>query len=252
MLETLGVVQVPQEAVAFRNHLTRHLAGKTLLEWIVRRVTDSQRLDGVIVVLSATESDQQLAELVPADIPVFYGAETDNLSRVCAALERFPARGLVNVRVNAPFIDPVLIDRLVTTAEANPSSDYISYCAQGGRPAILSPVGVYAEWIRVKSLRKANLEAKQSRDRDEVTRYLYSHPERFNLRLIPAPAELDRDDVRLVLDSEEDWEHTQTIVEALGADEVVDWQRIARLLSHQPALRERMAELNRGMACSAN
>ncbi|MDZ7617457.1 MAG: hypothetical protein U1E05_10655, partial [Patescibacteria group bacterium] len=81
-------------------------------------------------------------------------------------------------------------------------------------------------------------------DRKHVTRYIYSHPERFQLRLIPAPREIDRDDVRLTLSGDEDWEHTLAIYDALGP-EGLDWQRIALLLDHQPGLRHRMAALNR-------
>ena len=86
--------------------------------------------------------------------------------------------------------------------------------------------------------------ARSQFDREHVTRYLYSHPEKFNLRLIPAPAEIDREDVRLTVDLDEDWDHALAIYEALGPERL-DWQRIARLLDHQPALRSRMAALNR-------
>jgi spore coat polysaccharide biosynthesis protein SpsF (cytidylyltransferase family) len=69
----------------------------------------------------------------------------------------------------------------------------------------------------------------------------------FNVRLIPLPPELDRDDLRLKIDFEEDWEHAQVIFEALGHDEW-DWQHVADLLDSQPALRKRMAVLNRAKA----
>ena len=64
------------------------------------------------------------------------------------------------------------------------------------------------------------------------------------MRLIPIPVELDRDDVRLTIGVDEDWEHAQEILEALGPDEL-DWQRIANLLAAQPGMREKMANLNR-------
>jgi len=51
----------------------------------------------------------------------------------------------------------------------------------------------------------------------------------------------------LTVDIEEDWDHALAIFEALGP-EAMDWQRIAKLLDHQPDLRRRMAALNR--ACS--
>jgi spore coat polysaccharide biosynthesis protein SpsF (cytidylyltransferase family) len=50
--------------------------------------------------------------------------------------------------------------------------------------------------------------------------------------------------VRLTIDLDEDWDHALAIYEALGPERL-DWQRIARLLDHQPALRSRMAALNR-------
>jgi spore coat polysaccharide biosynthesis protein SpsF (cytidylyltransferase family) len=132
----------------------------------------------------------------------------------------------------------------VTTASVHPACDYISFSSRDGQPAIQSPLGIFAEWCSAEALRKAHRQATSAADRAQVTRYLYSHPEKFHVRLIPVPAELDREDVRLRLDGEEDWEHTQAIYEALGTDEC-DWRRIAGLLAHQPNLRRRMAVLNR-------
>ena len=94
------------------------------------------------------------------------------------------------------------------------------------------------------ALHKAARHAKHPEEREHVTRFIYSHPEKFNIRLIPAPAEIDRDDVRLSVEMEEDWDHVLTIYEALGPEKM-DWRRISHLLDQQPALRSRMAALNR-------
>ncbi len=244
MLKTLGIVQACFGSPRFRCIVHRKLGGQSLLEWVVRRVTDSTRLDGVIVVACDTAEHRFVRDLVPMDVPVFVGSQPDALGRFAGALEAYPAEAVVRVRGDTPFIDPGLIDRLVTTARDNANCDYVSYCSRDGRPAILSPVGVYAEWFRAAALRRAARASKNGADREHVTRYIYSHPEKFNLRLIPAPPQIDRDDVRLTVDIEEDWDHALAIFEALGP-EALDWQRIADLLDHQPALRERMAVLNR-------
>ena len=244
MLGTLGIVQACQTPHEPSGYLRRRLGGRPLLEWVIRRVTDSTRLDGVIVVACDAPEHRFVAELVPMDVPVFVGDRVDPLERFSRALEQYPARSVVRVRGDNPFVDPVLIDRLVRTAEAHPECDYVSYMSADGRPAILSPVGVYAEWLRASALHKAARVAKDPSDRAHVTRYIYSHPERFRLRLVPAPPEIDRDDVRLTIDGEEDWEHALAIYDALGPD-CLDWQRIAVLLDHQPVLRSRMAALNR-------
>jgi spore coat polysaccharide biosynthesis protein SpsF len=247
MLKHLGIVQACLHSQRFRGNALRKLGGRSILEWAIRRVTDSMRLDGVIVVACESEDRDALNRLVPSDVPVFCGQGADALARFSKALEKYPAEAVVHVRGENLFIDPGLIDRLVCTAESHPNCDYVGYCSRDGRPAILSPVGVYAEWFRASALRKADRLATDELDRQDVTRYIYTHPETFNLRLVPAPSEIDREDVRLTVDIEEDWDHALMMFEALGA-EFWDLKRITRLLDHQPAMRHRMAALNRAHA----
>jgi spore coat polysaccharide biosynthesis protein SpsF len=247
MLTTLGVIQAcfPDDTV--RAKVSRRVRGRTILERVVRRVTDSERLGGVIVVTDNSPENAFVLREVPLDVPVYAGHQADPLGRFAGALDKYQAESVVRVRGENPFVDPGLIDRLVTVAECHVDCDYIGYCSRDGRPAILSPVGVYAEWFKTSALRRAARSAKKPEDRRDVTRYIYSHPEKFKVRLIPAPSQIDREDVRLTVDIPEDWDHAVAILEALGSDEF-DWQRIADLLDHHPSLRKRMADLNREYA----
>jgi len=244
MLNTLGIVEVRSNSDLPRLTACRRLGGKSLLEWVVRRMTESQLLSGVIVLAPQLAEADELADLVPCNVPLVVSDKSDAVARFADALDQYASDSVVHVGVEHPFIDPVLIDRLVTTAANHPQSDYIGYRSRSGRPAVRSPVGGIGEWIQSTALVRADREATDPMQRDHVTGYIHAHPERFNLRLIPIPPELDREDVRLTIGGEEDWEHAQTIFEALGPEEM-DYQRIADLLDHQPALRERMAVLNR-------
>jgi spore coat polysaccharide biosynthesis protein SpsF len=245
MLKTLGIVQASFGAQRSRCHC-RRLYGQTVLEWVIRRATESMQLDGVIVMASEAAESSFLRNLVPSDIPLFVSKESDALGSFVRALEEYPAESLVRVRGDNPFVDPTLIDRLVKAAQTHAGCDYASFCVRDGRPAIHSPVGICAEWFRAAALRKASRAKLTPDDREHVTQYICAHPEKFQLRLIPAPEEIDRDDVRLTIDLEEDWEHALAIFEAI-APESMDWRRIADLLDHQPALRSRMAALNRAL-----
>lgn len=247
MLKTLGIVEACFQSPLERSRASRKLGGKSVLEWIVRRATDCVRLGGVIVVTTDDPENQFLSKLVPSDVPLFVARKRDALGCLAAAVEQYPAHEAVRIGTSYPFIDPLLIDRLVVAATAQDEFDYVGYCSRDGRPAILSPVGVCAEWFRAEAIRLASRQAKTRQDREEPTRYLYSHPETFRVRLIPVPEQIDRDDVRLCVDIEEDFDHAVAIFEALGPEEL-DYHRIARLLHQQPALRLRMAALNRTAA----
>ena len=242
-MNTLGIVHVPRGLKNRTSKVARRIGGKSLLEMVVRRVTDCQRLDRVVVVLGDARQEADVARLVPPDVELFDGSQGDALARFAAAAGQLGAQGVVRVCADNLFVDPELVDRLVSTADAHPNCDYIGYCRGDGRPAILSQVGVPAEWCAAAALDRASREASLPADRQNVTSYLFGHPELFTVRLVRLPLELDRDDLRLKVDLEEDWEHAQVIYDALGNDEW-DWRRVADLLDHQPAMRRRMAVLN--------
>jgi spore coat polysaccharide biosynthesis protein SpsF len=242
MLNTLGIIEVRREG-GHNWGIERKLGGKSILEWIVRRATDCQRLDAVVVLCSDGD-DASVRSLVPPDVEVLSSGTRDPLAATVAVCKRLGAHSLVHISADNPFLDPVLIDRLVSTADAHPNCDYIGYCLGDGRPAILTHLGVLAEWCSVAALQRASQAATAVGERCPVTAYLYGHPELFSVRLLPLPAELDREDVRFRINGEEDWEHAQVIYEALGHEDW-DWRRVTELLHSQPALRNRMADLNR-------
>jgi spore coat polysaccharide biosynthesis protein SpsF len=248
MSGTLGIVEVPsvgsgRDQGAKLTPAARRFGDSSLLEWVVRRITDSLLLDQLAVLVDGRLSETVLG-LVPTDVPVYVGRQIDALSRFAAAVRHYDADQVVRVSLASPFVDPSLIDRLICTATAHPGSDYIGYVANRGGPAVLLRLGVFAEWCRAEAVLRADRKATETDDRKEATRFVFSHPELFKLRLVPVPPQLDRDDLRLTIDVEEDWDHAQTIFEALGP-EALDWQRIAELLDQQPAMRQRMAVLNR-------
>ncbi len=237
-MKTLGIVQACHVAPPALDKIGRKLGGKTLLEWVARRATDCQRLDRVVVLLGDSPSERELARLTPPDVEVFVGAEPDALARFAALVSRHTPSGIVRICADNPFVDAMLIDRLVSTADAHPHCDYISYASSDGQPSIVSPLGPFAEWCSAKAIATADRLATDPRDRQEVTRYVFSHPKQFKLNLVQLPLNLERKDVQLRIDGKEDWDHIQVIYETLGPE---DWDlnRLAGMLDQQPAVRKR-------------
>jgi spore coat polysaccharide biosynthesis protein SpsF (cytidylyltransferase family) len=259
MSTTLGIVEVPRFQSAgiqsagiqsagtrtegFPPSLAGHRFGnKSLLDWVVRRVTESLLLDQVVIVTDE-EQAEEILRLAPPDVEVFVGAQPDALGCVAAATRHFQADQLVRVSLCCPFVDPELIDRLVCTAGGHGEFDYIGYFSIDGRPAVQSKAGLFGEWCSGKAVLRANALARSKSDRANSLQFIFTHPELSQLRFIPIPEKLDRSDVRLAIETAEDWDNAHLIFEALGPERL-DWRRIVELLDHQPALRERMATLN--------
>lgn len=248
MLNTLGIVQACFKSDGFLAHARRRVGGRPLMEWVVRRMTDCQQLDAVVVMTSQGETQKELADLVPLDVPVVVTDAPTLMGRFAQVLERFQAKSFVRIRANQPFVDPSLIDQLVASSNHDSEPDYVTYCMKNGRPAILSPCGLFAEWVRTDTFFKMEERlrlAGAAESTDDFTPYMLSRPERFTIRLIEAPEVLDRPDLRLTLEDEEDWDHVFPILDATASDPLIDYRRLTSLINNQPELCRRMAEMNR-------
>jgi spore coat polysaccharide biosynthesis protein SpsF len=193
----------------------------------------------VVVLAADAEQADCFRGMAPADVAVVHLPGADPLARLAALARSRRADGLALVRADQAFIDPTLIDRLVAATARHPGCDYVTFVAADERPALLQPLGLFAEWCSRSALERADREARAPADRTSPTRYLYSHPELFRLTLIPAPADVEPAALRLGLETEDDWENAQAIVDALGPDGI-DGVRIAQLLQHHPGLRSRL------------
>jgi spore coat polysaccharide biosynthesis protein SpsF len=243
-MKTLGVVHIEHSPSSKPPAAFRRLAGKPLIEWVVRRVSESMQLDSLVVALSgASDEDRGVGKLIPADVPILSMTTRRGAGLQFAEMaSNLGADAILRISVRNPFIDSALIDRLVTAAENRAGCDYASYCQRDGTPAALSPLGVNAEWLSVAALRRVEAEIHHD-DFAAVTHFILTNAKQYNVQQIRLPDELDQADLRFTVDSAEDLERTQELYEALGPERL-EWQRLAEFLKQQPRLRQRMAALN--------
>ena len=122
MVTTLAVVEVHPAVEDLRpgsplaGIARRRFGGKSLLEWVVRRVSEAERISGIVVLAGDDSLAKSLCATCPPDARVFHASADDALGRLAEVVRMFPCKGLVRLNVSNPFIDPDLIDRLVAAA----------------------------------------------------------------------------------------------------------------------------------------
>src|SRR5262249_59587466 len=95
MLNTLGIVEVRPNSDLHKLTACRRLGGKSLLEWVVRAMTESLRLDAAIVLAPEIAETSELVDLAPHDVPLLISDRPDALARFVAALDEYPADAAV-------------------------------------------------------------------------------------------------------------------------------------------------------------
>lgn len=176
------------------------IEGKPLLERVVDRIRLSRHIQDVVIATSTNLLDdaiQTLAERI--GVACFRGSEEDVLARVVQAAESARAEVTVQFGGDSPFVDPQLVDRLIERYLSEPDLDLVTNCLQ-----LTYPLGIYTYVVPMRAMHDIATLASTTPEREDVTRYLWEHPERYRLVNLPAPPELNRPEIRLTVDYLED------------------------------------------------
>jgi spore coat polysaccharide biosynthesis protein SpsF len=113
----------------FPGKMLREIAGKPVIWHVIHRLRQCASVERIILATSDQDVDDTLAEYATAlGVTVVRGSEQNVLRRFIAALKRTDADIILRITGDAPLIDPVLIDRLVSRLRQS-GADYVTFAA---------------------------------------------------------------------------------------------------------------------------
>lgn len=202
---------------------------QTILDLLLEKAMKT----GVPVVLATTvnPSDDRICILAERhQVPVFRGSENDVLDRFIQAAKQFGFNKIIRVCADNPFLDLAGMKLLITEFEQS-DADYLGFQLAGEKPSILTHFGFWAEAVRFDALEKAQHLTSEKLYHEHVTNFIYGNPTLFDVRFIPAdPIVFMRTDIRMTLDTPEDFEIQQKIFAAINKEnpnfaipEIIKW-----------------------------
>jgi spore coat polysaccharide biosynthesis protein SpsF len=173
----------------------------TVLEQVIRRAKKCRMVNEVILATTTDEEDSKIVKIAENNgIRYFRGSRNDVLSRYYFAAKMAKADVIVRITSDCPCIDPEVIDRLITH-HINGGFHYSSNTMKRSFPH-----GLDAEVFNFEVLEEAHLCADKPFEREHVCPYMYITPkDRFKLGFIEAKKEEYAPDIRITLDTEEDY-----------------------------------------------
>lgn len=162
----------------------------------------------IILATSTNQNDSILEDIVKKYSISFYrGSENNVLSRFIDVGTSFGLTHIVRICSDNPFLNMASIKDLIENLD-NFAIDYLSFSNHLGMPVIRTHLGLFAEIVSLKALMKADQCQNEMLYQEHVTNYIYSNPQKFNVKLLKSPLEVHyRDDLRLTLDDNEDFEN---------------------------------------------
>jgi len=212
----VGVVQARMSSSRLPGKVLMPLGGGTVLSCLVDRLDRANLLDRLVVATSTDRSDDPVVEACEQlSVEVFRGSLTDVLGRVVSVARATNADAVVRITGDCPLTDPSVVDDVVRCWHRS-GADYVTNTIE---PRSF-PDGLDVEVLTASALDRVNLLATSGEDREHVTTFVRRHQELFRhaeVRLEPALG-----DLRVTLDTHDDLELIQRLIERVGSDAPMD------------------------------
>jgi len=208
------------------------LHGKPMLEMLVERLKRVKNADEIIVATTDLPEDTLIIELADKlNIKSYQGSSEDVLDRVLKAAKHYDIDIIVEAWGDSPVVDSELVETEIQAFLDN-NVDYV-----GCNLKETYPYGLEVCVFSKNTLQEVSDITKAPEDRENVSLYIYEHPEKYRLLNIEAEGKHNRPDLRLVVDHPEDFELIESIFGELYDDKPdFDYDDILDLFEKKPEL----------------
>jgi spore coat polysaccharide biosynthesis protein SpsF len=206
-----------------------------MLELLVERLALATRLAGVTIATTMKPADD-VVEVLARRIGVgcFRGSEDNVLERVLRAAYAARADVIVEVTGDCPLVDPAIVDRVVDVYMAN-RYDFVANRLPT-EPATY-PDGFGIRVFSRDTLAEVARATDDPADREHVSLYIWNHPERYSLANVPSTLPTRYWDLRLTVDTADDFALIARIFEELyPTNPAFGLEDVLALLDRQPEL----------------
>lgn len=186
--KNIAIIQARMGSSRLPGKMLMKIGKYPLIEWVIRRLKKTKRLDKLILATTKNKNDSYFKEICKKfNIVFFAGSENDVLKRFNDAVKKIKHANIIRVCADNPFIDPHEIDKLIYFFDKN-DYDYVSNHQNKNRSQ--SADGFGAEIFSIQLLRKLNMIVKNKSLREHVTLYIWNNNEKFKIHSIKAKKEL--------------------------------------------------------------
>ncbi|PIT93556.1 spore coat biosynthesis protein F [Candidatus Falkowbacteria bacterium CG10_big_fil_rev_8_21_14_0_10_43_11] len=225
--KVVATIEARMNATRLPGKVLMPLTGESILIRIIERLSRSKYIDDIIVATTINPKDDAIEKVCRADGYKFYrGSEENVLSRILEAAEICQAEIIVQGMADSPMVDWRIVDYLINTL-ADGGYDYASNELEEGFP-IGFDVRVFP-YLVLKQVKKL---ATDPEHHEHASLYIYQHPERYKLFSWRGKGKMNWPELRLTLDTPEDYELISKVYNALmpakpdfSAEDVVDYLR---------------------------
>jgi spore coat polysaccharide biosynthesis protein SpsF len=236
-MRTIATIEARMNSSRLPGKVMLPILGKPALQLLVERLRRAKSLDGIVIATTTHPADAVIERLAAKlGVGCFRGGEEDVLERVLLSAQSAQADVIVEITGDCPMLDPEMVDAVVESHRTG-KYDYVSNVI--GRPL---PLGLSVQAFATAVLAEVAQLTQDPADREHVSLYIYEHPERYRLHTVIMEEAEKHNDIRVTLDTAEDYALIEALFEALlPTNPTFTFRDVVELCRRRPEL----LELNR-------
>lgn len=227
-----AIIQARMGSTRLPGKVLKDLNGKPMIEHIVSRVEKCKTVEDILIATTTCRSDDKLEQwCINHRIKCFRGNENNVLKRYYDAATWIKADIIIRITADDPFKDPRIIDEVVNQLVDND----LDFSFNNFPPTF--PEGLDVEVFTYKAIRKVMECNTSDFEKEHVTQYFYHNPKDFKMRNYSYLRDLS--DIRLTVDSKEDFILAEEIYKRLAPDDEMFYlEDILKLISEHPNIKK--------------
>jgi len=224
-MKTIIIIQARMGSSRLSGKILKRLGSTDSLTYVTERCRKIEGIAEVIVATSTLPQDDAVEAWCVAHNTAYYrGSEDDVLDRYIQCAERYHPDYIMRVTSDCPFVDYEVASEMVALMKENPV-DIIDLASD-------LPRGLAVEIISYKALQYIDKHGRKQRHREHVTYYAYEHKDQFTRVDYIAPIDRHYPNLRITLDTEEDYALLCNVADHFSAIDVSSLDVIQYLLDH--------------------
>lgn len=196
----VAIIEARMGSTRFPGKAMMPFVGKPSLELMIERLRRSKKLDLILVATTVNPRDAEIVDLCQRlSIPFYLGSEEDVLERVVEAGKKISADTIVRTTADCLLVDWRIVDHLIKIYQSG-NYDYVSNVIERS-----FPLGFDVEVFSLDKLQEIEKMVTDKVYREHPPYYFYVNSDRFRLKNIKAKGKMFWPDLRVTLDTREDY-----------------------------------------------
>ena len=236
-MKIVATIEARMSSTRLPSKSMKKILGKPMLELMIERVKNCNKIDEIVIATSVRPENDVIESLAKKmEVGCFRGSEDDVLDRVLKSAKSVNSDTIVELWGDSPLIDANILNNLIDFYQKN---EYDCVGTTFPNFEKTYPSGLSALIFPLKILDEIDRITQNPNDRENVSNYIYEHPNKYKIAPLPCPKELNFPNLRLTVDEQSDFDLINIIFKKLySTNPEFSAAKVIELLNSDPELSE--------------